>query len=112
MHGMWSFILAVAMMTTGGVELAAAAPEAGSPREIEGMVKNVDPPTNTVHVVTGALFLSGLTLHVTSDTRIVVDGQPAALRDIPKRAKVKASYEVRDGRYVARILEVLRVEPK
>jgi hypothetical protein len=112
MHRMWSLILAAAMMITSGPGLAAAAPEAEGPREIEGMVKKVDPPTSTLQVATGALFLAGPTLHVTDATRIVVDGQPAALGDIPKRAKIKASYEVQDGRYIARALEVTRVEPR
>jgi hypothetical protein len=87
---------------------AAAADAAGPAKEklIEGPVKRVDPMTRTVQV---GWFLGLLhtTLELTDDTRIMAEGRKGSLFDIQEGAKVKASYETRDGKNVARSIEVL-----
>jgi len=72
---------------------------------IDGPVKSVDPAAKTVHV--GWLFgLLSTTLEVTDDTTIAVDGMKSSLEDIREGARVKASYEARNGKNIARAIEV------
>jgi hypothetical protein len=44
---------------------------------------------------------------VADDTQIRIMGQPATLADIKEGARVKASYEVRDGKNLAKSIEVM-----
>ena len=72
---------------------------------IDGPVKSVDPAAKTVQV--GWLFgLLSTTLEVTDDTTIAVDGMKSSLEDIREGARVKASYEARNGKNIARAIEV------
>jgi hypothetical protein len=75
-------------------------------RDLTGTVKKVDPAGRTVHVSSGRLGIFSTTLMVTDDTRIQVQGRDGALTDIQEGANVKASYEIRDGRSVAKSLDV------
>ncbi len=77
---------------------------------IDGPVKMVDPMANIVQV---GWFLGFFrtTLEVTDDTQIAVEGTKASLQDIREGARVKASYEVRDGKNVAKSIEVMPAEP-
>jgi hypothetical protein len=45
-------------------------------------------------------------LQVDNGTQIRVQGQPALLTEITEGARVKAFYEVRDGKNVARMIDV------
>lgn len=81
-------------------------------KEVEGTVKKVDPGTKSVQVSSGLLGLFGATLELTDETRIQVEGKQGSLADIREGAKVKASYETRDGKNVAKAIEVLPAEPK
>ncbi|HEV8458234.1 MAG TPA: hypothetical protein VGR44_08060 [Methylomirabilota bacterium] len=74
---------------------------------LEGKVRKVDPGARTVQVSSGLLGLFGRTLEVTSDTQIQVEGKQATLADIHEGAKVKASYETREGKNIATRLEVM-----
>ncbi len=76
---------------------------------IDGPVKKVDPMANIVQV---GWFLGFFrtTLEVTDDTQIAVEGTKASLEDIREGARVKASYEVRDGRNIAKSIEVMPAE--
>jgi Cu/Ag efflux protein CusF len=90
----------------GPVDLSA--PRSASPPQeklVEGPVKKVDPAAKTVQV---GWFLGFLrtTLEVTDDTYIAVEGTKASLLDIREGDKVKASYEPRDGKNIARSIEV------
>jgi hypothetical protein len=85
---------------------SAAAPEILKERQIEGTVSKVDAMGKTVGVSTGFFGLLGRTLLVDEGTQIRVQGQPASLTEIKEGAMVKASYEVRDGKNVARMIDV------
>jgi hypothetical protein len=75
--------------------------------EAEGWVKGVAPSTNTIRVSSGFLGLSSVTLVVTADTLIMVDGKEGAFDDIHEGRRVRAPYEpYRDG-LRAKSIEVL-----
>jgi Cu/Ag efflux protein CusF len=76
------------------------------PKQVEGTVKKVDPAANTVQV-SGLMGIMGTTLEVTRETQIQVEGKQALLADIREGAKVKASYETRDGKNVAKSIDVI-----
>ncbi len=81
-------------------------PEIPKERQVEGTVSKVDALGKTVGVSTGFFGLLGRTLQVDDGTQIRVQGQPASLTEIKEGARVKASYEVRDGKNVARMIDV------
>ena len=85
---------------------SAPAPEIPREQQIEGTVGKVDAMGKTVGVSTGFFGLLGRTLQVDDGTQIRVQGQPAPLTEIKEGARVKASYEVRDGKNVARMIDV------
>jgi hypothetical protein len=85
---------------------SAPAPEMAKEQEIEGTVSKVDAMGKTVGVSTGFFGLFGRTLQVDDGTQIRVQGQPASLTEIKEGARVKAFYEVRDGKNVARMIDV------
>jgi len=80
-------------------------------KQVEGPVKKVDPLSRTVQVG-WFLGIFRTTLEVTDDTQIQADGRKGSLLDIREGAKVKASYEPRDGKNVAKSIEVLPAEPE
>ncbi len=85
---------------------SAPAPEIPKEQQIEGTVSKVDALGKTVGVSTGFFGFFGRTLQVDDGTQIRVQGQPASLTEIKEGAKVKASYEVRDGKNVAEMIDV------
>lgn len=72
---------------------------------IDGPVKKVDPAAKTVQVG-WFLGLLSTTLEVTGDTQIAVGGTKASLTDIREGDRVKAAYEARDGKNIAKSIEV------
>lgn len=93
---------------------APPAPRAPSPpveKTIDGPVKAVDPTANTVRVG-GFLGMFGTTLEVTDATQIAVQGVQGKLQNIKEGDEVKASYEVRDGKNIAKSIEVMPAEAK
>jgi hypothetical protein len=70
-------------------------------------VSKVDPLAKTVGVSSGLFGLLGATVRVADDTQIRIMGQPGTLADIKEGARVKASYEVRDGKNLAKSIEVM-----
>lgn len=80
--------------------------------QVEGKVSKVDPGANTVEVSSGLLGLFGRTLQVTPETRIQVNGQQASLMDIRQGARVKASYQPRDGKNLAMRIEATPAEER
>jgi hypothetical protein len=54
-----------------------------------------------VELTSDLLGMFGATLVVTPKTRIDVNGRPVQLKDLPQGARVRASYEYRDGLKVA-----------
>ena len=93
---------------------AAPPPMSASPpqeRVMDGPVKQVDQLAKTVRV--GWLFgLLSTTLEVTEDTHIAVEGATGSLQDIREGDEVKAAYEARDGKNIAKSLEVTEAEPR
>ncbi len=94
-----------------GAGVGAAAPEKTT-KEVEGTVKKVDPAAKSVQVSSGLLGLFGATLEVNAETKINVQGKDGSIADIQEGAKVKASYESRDGKNVAKSIDVMPEEEK
>ena len=70
--------------------------------EIEdATLRRVDVSDSKVELSSDLLGMFGATLQVTPTTRIDVNGTPVALKDLPTGARVRASYEYRDGLKVA-----------
>ena len=90
----------------------AMTPEKPTTKEVEGTVKKVDPATKSVQVSSGLLGIFGATLEVTDETKINVQGKDGALSDIREGARVKASYESRDGKNLAKSIDVMPAEEK
>ena len=86
---------------------------ASPPQEtvMEGPVKAVDPLGKTVRVG-WLLGLLSTTLEVTEETRIAAEGMTGSLQDLREGDVVKASYEVRDGKNIAKAIEVTEAEPR
>src|SRR5436309_5193206 len=74
---------------------------------LEGAVKKVDPAAGTLQVSSGPFGILGRTLEVTTDTQIQVEGRQGTLADLREGTKVKASYESRDGKNVAKQIDVM-----
>jgi len=88
--------------------MSASPPQA---KVMDGPVKQVDPQGKTISV--GWLFgLLSTTLDVTEETRIAVEGATGSLQDIREGDRVKASYEARDGKNIAKAIEVTEAEPR
>ena len=78
---------------------------------MDGPVKQVDPLGKTISV--GWLFgLFSTTFELTADTRIAVEGAAGSLQDIREGDLVKASYEARDGKNIAKAIEVTEAETR
>ena len=88
---------------------AARTPSPPQEKFIDGPVKKVDPVTKTVQVG-WFLGLLSTTLEVTDGTQIAVEGAKASLHDIQEGDEVKASYEARDGKYIAKSIDATRGE--
>jgi hypothetical protein len=73
---------------------------------VDGPVKKIDPTARTVEVA-WFMGLLGTKMAVTEETRIAVNGAKGSLSDVREGERVKASYEVRDGRNVATSIEVV-----
>jgi hypothetical protein len=84
-------------------------PSVSMTKVIDGPVKDVDPAAQTVKIGWLLGFLS-TTLEVTDDTQVVVDGEKGSLDRIHEGDQVKASYEVRDGKNLAKAIEVTQPE--
>lgn len=76
------------------------------PLAVEGTVSKVDPAAGTVAVSSGWFGLFGRTLQVTPETQIQIEGRQGTLQDLRQGAKVKASYEPRDGKNIATRIEL------
>jgi len=85
------------------------APSVPVTKVIDGPVKDVDPAAKTVEVGWLLGFLS-TTLQVTDDTQIAIDGENGSLDRIHEGDQVKASYEARDGKNLAKAIEVTQPE--
>jgi len=99
-----AILLFVAPLAAAQSASTPSAPTLLDAKLIDGPVKSVDPAAKTVQV--GWLFgLLSTTLEVTDDTTIAVDGMKSSLEDIREGARVKASYEARNGKNIAKAIE-------
>ena len=85
------------------------APNVSMTKVIDGPVKKVDPAAKTVKVG-WLLGLLSTTLEVNDDTRIAVEGEKGSLDRIHEGDEVRASYEVRDGKNLAKAIDVTQAE--
>ena len=97
-------------MPPPGATPPAPPPEMPKEKEVEGTVSKVDPLAKTVGVSSGLFGLMGATVQVADGTEIRVLGQRGTLADIKEGTRVKASYEVRDGKNLAKTIEVMPEE--
>jgi Cu/Ag efflux protein CusF len=99
-----------AAATPGPIDQPSAlTPSPPQEKLIDGPVKKVDPVAKTVKVG-WLLGLFSTTLEVTDGTQIAVEGAKASLQDIREGDEVKASYEARDGKYIAKSIEATHTE--
>ena len=75
-------------------------------KQVEGPVKKVDPAAKTVQVG-WFLGLFRTTLELTDNTQIHAEGMKGSLADLREGANVKAFYEVRGRKNIAKWIEVL-----
>ena len=99
--------------TAPGAQGAPPPMTASPPQEklVDGPVKDVDPLAKTISVG-WLLGIFSTTLEVTEDTRIAVEGTAGSLQDIREGDVVKAAYEARDGKNIAKSIEVTEAEPR
>jgi Cu/Ag efflux protein CusF len=85
-----AFVLAITIVL-GGIALAA---------EIEGKIQAVDKMSKEL------ILDNGPKLAWDEDTKIMVEGKEGRLEDLKEGGKVKASFEEKDGKNIATMLEV------
>lgn len=79
------------------------------PKFVDGPVKGIDSSARSIKVG-WLLGLLSTTLEVNDQTRIAVDGEKGSVDMIREGDQVKASYDVRDGKNVARAIDVIHPE--
>ncbi len=93
----------------GSADLSAPKSPMPPQEKVIGSVQKVDPAAKTVQVE-WYLGLFNTRLEVTGDTQISVGGTKASLTDIREGDRVKAAYEARDGKNIAKAIEVMPEE--
>jgi len=94
--------------TSEAIDLPAAAVAPGRGLGmLEGAVKEVDSATRVLKVGLGPLGTPARTLEVNGHTEIQVEGRRGTLEDLHDGARIKASYEIREGKDVATRIEVV-----
>jgi hypothetical protein len=74
---------------------------------IRGLVKATDPAASTVRISSGFLGLGSLSVVVTPETTIAVNGKFGGFGDLDRGQRVRVTYEVQPDRLVAARVEVL-----
>jgi hypothetical protein len=85
---------------TGTGSGIAARPSAGQPQRVEGDIKHLE-STRTER----GIRVGEMTLWVQPSTAILVGCEKAVMTDLQQGMRVKAAYEVKDGRTVAWVIE-------
>jgi hypothetical protein len=85
---------------TGTGSGIAARPSAGGPQRVEGEIKQIE-STRTER----GILVGDVQLWVEPATAILVSCEKALTSDLQQGMRVKAAYEVKDGRNVARVIE-------
>jgi hypothetical protein len=84
---------------TGSTSGPATTPTLGGSRPVEGTLNNVDVSAHTLEI-------GSVKLETDANTIVLVDCKRSALTDLKEGSKVKAAYQVRDGRNIATTIEV------
>ena len=84
-------VVLVAFLAMAGAAAAA---------DVEGKIQSLDPAGNQL------VLEDGTTLVLTEDTTMTMDGNWVKLDELKEGAKVKASYQEKDGKNVAETVEV------
>jgi hypothetical protein len=85
---------------TGTGSGIAARPSEGSPQRVEGEIKQIE-STRTER----GILVGNVQLWVEPNTAVLVGCEKALTNDLQQGMRVKAAYEVKDGRNVARVIE-------
>jgi hypothetical protein len=85
---------------TGTGSGIAARPSEGGPQRVEGEIKQIE-STRTER----GILVGDVQLWVEPNTAILVSCEKALTSDLQQGMRVKAAYEVKDGRNVARVIE-------
>ena len=85
---------------TGTGSGIAARPSEGGPQRVEGEIKQVE-STRTER----GILVGDIQLWVEPNTAVLVSCEKALTSDLQQGMRVKAAYEVKDGRNVARVIE-------
>jgi len=85
---------------TGTGSGIAARPSEGSPQRVEGEIKQIE-STRTER----GILVGDTQLWVEPNTAVLVSCEKALTSDLHQGMRVKAAYEVKDGRNVARVIE-------
>jgi hypothetical protein len=78
----------------------AARPAEGPPQKLEGVIDQIE-STRTERGIT----VGNVKLWVEPTTAVLVDCQKALTDDLTKGTQIKAIYEIKDGRNVAKVIE-------
>jgi hypothetical protein len=85
---------------TGTGSGIAARPSEGGPQRVEGDIKHIE-STRTER----GILVGDVQLWVEPNTAVLVNCEQALTSDLQQGMRVKAAYEVKDGRNVARVIE-------
>jgi hypothetical protein len=85
---------------TGTGSGIAARPSEGGPQRVEGDIKQIE-STRTER----GILVGDVQLWVEPNTAVLVNCEKALTSDLQQGMRVKAAYEVKDGRNVARVIE-------
>src|SRR5262249_51988288 len=85
---------------TGTGSGIAARPSESSPQRVEGEIKHIE-STRTER----GIRVGDMQLWVEPSTAVLVSCEKALTNDLQQGMRVKAAYEVKDGRNVARVIE-------
>jgi hypothetical protein len=85
---------------TGTGSGIAARPSEGGPQRVEGEIKQIE-STRTER----GILVDNVQLWVEPSTAVLVSCEKAVTSDLQRGMRVKAAYEVKDGRNVARVIE-------
>jgi hypothetical protein len=85
---------------TGTGSGIAALPSEGGPQRVEGDIKQIE-STRTER----GILVGNVQLWVEPNTAVLVGCEKALTNDLQQGMRVKAAYEVKDGRNVARVIE-------
>ena len=78
----------------------------------DATVRRVDLEDSRVELTSDLLGIFGARLLVTDRTEILLGGLQAGLADLPEGARVRASYEMKDGLKIARTISAEKPEPE